>query len=124
MSDSMTSTQRVRLLAADTGAEPLFADDQIEAFLSLNGGSERLAAAEVLETIALSELLVAKKIRTQDLSSDGPAVSAELRALAAGLRRRASELGEDASENVFDVIVTFAGDGDRIEHANQEVWGL
>ena len=124
MSDSMTSTQRVRLLAADAGAEPLFTDDQLEAFLSLNGGSERLAAAEALETIALSELLVAKKIRTQDLSSDGPAVSAELRALAAGLRRRASELGEDASENVFDVIATFAGDGDRIEHTNQEVWGL
>ena len=48
----------------------------------------------------MSEVLVGKKIRTQDLQTDGPAVSAELRALAA--RYRAEADGADPEAGTFD----------------------
>lgn len=90
--DPGTDIGMVRLLATDVDEEdPLFSDAQITAFLTLEGGSTRYAAAQALDTIATSETLVSKKIRTADgLSTDGPAVAAELRARATGLRAQAS----------------------------------
>lgn len=89
--DPTTDVGMVRILATDVNLDaPLFTDDQIEAFLSVEGGIVKRAAALVLETIATSEALVSKKIRTSDgLSTDGPAVAAELRARAASLREQA-----------------------------------
>src|SRR5690606_24312534 len=78
--DPSTPIGQVRLLATDLDeAEPLFDDEQIGAFLTMEGGNVRLAAALALETIARSEVLVSKKIRTLDLQTDGPAVARELR---------------------------------------------
>ena len=117
----------VRQLISDVGNDPLFTDDQVGAFLSLNIGSARLAAADALEVIAASEVLVAKKIRTQDLATDGPAVAKALMDLAASYRRRARDLGEDPAADVvefFDIVPTTGGDGRRPEHTNFEVWGL
>lgn len=90
--DPTTSIGLVRLLATDVDEEdPLFTDAQITAFLTLEGSDTRLAAAQALETIATSEALVSKKIRTADgLATDGPAVAAELRARASGLREQAA----------------------------------
>ena len=117
----------VRQLIADTGTDPLLDDGHIGALLTLNAGFARLAAADALESIAASEVLVAKKIRTQDLSTDGPAVAKALMDLAASLRRRARELGEDPAaaelEEFFDIVPTTGG-GRRPEHTNVEVWGL
>lgn len=85
----------VRLLIADVNAtDPLFTDDQIVSFLTLEGGVKRAAAA-ALETIARSELLLSKKITTQDLSVDGPAVAAELRLQAKALRDQARQDTDD-----------------------------
>ena len=94
----------VRVLIADpipTDGDPLLSDDALAALLTLNGDDARLAAADALETIAVSEVLVSKKIRTQDLTTDGPAVSAELRALAKRLR--------DAAQAATDLADTFDG---------------
>jgi len=92
-----TDVGMVRLLITDMSeADPLFTDVQIEAFLTLEGGVRR-AAASALETIARSEVLISKKITTQDLSTDGPAVAAELRAQAKALR-------EQARQDVDDVV--------------------
>lgn len=116
----------VRQLIADTSTPPLLTDEQLGAFLTLNTNSARLAAADALEAIAASEVLVAKKIKTQDLTTDGPAVSAELRQLAAAHRKRARELGEDPAaivEEFFDIVPTTGG-ARRPEHTNHEVWGL
>lgn len=76
--------QQVRLWAADFGGEgsELLTDQQYQSLIDANAGSLRLAAADALEIMATSEVLVSKKIRTKDLATDGPAVSAELRALA------------------------------------------
>src|SRR5690606_16856554 len=86
--DYDTDRGRVRLLIADTTEGSFLLDDtQIDAFLSMEGSVKR-AAAQALEAIASSEVLVSKKIRTLDLQTDGPAVAAEPRAQAKGLREQ------------------------------------
>ena len=101
----------VRVLIADPipwpRGDPLLSDDALAALLTLNGDDARLAAADALEAIAVSEVLVSKKIRTQDLTTDGPAVSAELRALAKRLRDAAQAAAglADAFDG-FDVVDT------------------
>ncbi|MFI7113961.1 hypothetical protein ACIBK9_47125 [Nonomuraea sp. NPDC050227] len=101
--DYTTDRGRVRLLIPDVDeANLLLADDQIDAFLSLEG-SVKLAAAQALDAIASSEALVSKAIRTQDLQTDGPKVAAELRARASELRRQVDEgVGDDSVG--FDIV--------------------
>lgn len=89
----------VRLLIADLDADldaRLFLDDQLALFLERER-DVHMAAAQALDTIATSEALISKKIRTQDLSTDGPAVAAELRA-------RADELRNQADLSAFDIV--------------------
>lgn len=91
--DPATDIGLIRLLITDGDeTSPLFTDEQIDAFLTVEGNVKR-AAALALEVIARSEVLVSKRISTQDLSVDGPAVAAELRASAAALR----EQGDDGT---------------------------
>ena len=103
----------VRFLIADVGEDSLLADSQVAEMLALNGGSIRRAAADCLDAIATSEVLVSKKIRTQDLTTDGPAVSAELRALAKRLRD-AAQAATDLADTFdgFDLVDTLGGADD------------
>lgn len=95
---------KVRLLIADLNeAALLLSDELVQGYLDLNDGDRNRAAADALDAIAMSEVLVSKKIRTQDLSTDGPAVAAELRAQAARLRAKADALDEDAG-SFFDIV--------------------
>lgn len=96
-----TAEQRqVRLLISDTDpANRFFSTSEIDDFLALTGTSVRRAAAQALDTIAANEAMVSKKIRTQDLSTDGPAVAESLRKQAAELRRQA-DAGEGDTESV------------------------
>lgn len=110
-----TAREVVRLLIADTAAEAdrrVLSDEQLATFLALNGVADpasqdaatwsvRRAAAAALETIAVSEVLVGKVIRTQDLATDGAKVSAELRALARTLREQADAEEEAALEEAL-----------------------
>lgn len=103
--DPATPAGMVRLLIDDTGLDPVFTDPEIAAFLNLNGGSELRAAAQALLMIAGSEARLAKKITSQDLQTDGPAVAAELRAQAQALRAQAD--ADDAASvdaGVFEVV--------------------
>jgi hypothetical protein len=115
----------VRLYTADlgTGDEQLLTDEQLTTLLDANGEAVRLAAADALETIAASETLTSKKIRTQDLTTDGPAVSAELRALASRQRQLHAEAVAADDEGFFDVVDTLAPSC-RPELTEYEVWGL
>jgi len=79
-------------------AHALFSDEEIDAFLSMENDSVRLAAAAALEAIARSEVLVLKVIETLSLKTDGAAVARELRQSARELRE-----AED-SEGAFAVI--------------------
>lgn len=109
MADYSTPLGRVRLLITDTSdvvADQIFSDDQLAAFLDMAGESVYRAAAEALLVMAANEALTSKKIRTQDLATDGPAVSAELRALAERLTVKADEA--DAAAGTFFELVPFS----------------
>lgn len=110
----------VRDLTADLSEPPLLGDELIGRLLSREP-DPRLAAARALDIIAASEVLVGKKIRTQDLQTDGVAVAAELRSQAAALRAEVAT--EDDGWDGFDVVPTVTGSR-RPEHTNYEVWGL
>lgn len=103
--DPTTAIGRVRLLATDLDeVTPLFSDAQIEALLDLEGGRVRRAAAQALDTIASSEALVSKRIRTLDLSTDGPAVAKELRERARGLRQQDDDATDDDEPWGLDIV--------------------
>ena len=120
-SEQDKQVKQVRTLISDVDPNnQLLTDDQIITYLELNDwdtdykqGVYR-AAAEALESIAVSEVLVAKKIRTQDLTTDGPAVSKELRELAARLRGRADDIDE-AAGSFFQILPFGSGHGSEGE---------
>ena len=77
-----TTLRAIRLHLTDLGPDYLLSDQDLKALYTDSGQSVARTVASGLRTIAASELLVSKKISTQDLTTDGPAISAELRALA------------------------------------------
>lgn len=104
----MSEIDDVRLLTGDLEPEnQLFTDDQVLALLNLTGGNAYRAAAEALRVMARSEVMISKKITTQDLSTDGPAVAAELRAQAKELDAKADAV--DAGEGAFAAFVPGPG---------------
>lgn len=105
--DFETDEGRVRLLINDVDqGSPIFEAAEITAFLALEGGSVKLAAAQALDTIADNEALTSKAIRTQDLATDGPKVADSLRKRAAELRAQEAQ----ADEGFFG-LVDVAGGG-------------
>lgn len=101
----------------DPGAQ-VMSDARLQGFLALYGGNYKRAAARALRTIAASEVLLAKKITTQDLSTDGPAVSAELRALADDLVREADD--EDAQAAGSEDSYVFVPNGPTVGVEGEE----
>jgi hypothetical protein len=97
--------RQTRLLIADTDpANRFFSTLQLADFLAMNGDSVRRAAAQALDVWAANEAMVSKKITTQDLQTDGPAVAAALRASATELRRQA-DAGEGSSDDIgFEIV--------------------
>lgn len=113
-----------RHLIADLDPDArVLTDEQIGTYLRLNGGSVRLAAADMLDAIAVSEVLVSKVIATQDVSADGAKVADSLMKRAASLRAQhaADTAGDD--EGVF-LITSMGGRPDPAELASRQVWGL
>lgn len=95
--DPTTPVGQLRLLTSDSqlrtdpntptvAAAYYYPDTFLTGFLAMNAGSLKLAAADVLMSFAANESLVSKKIRTEDLQTDGPAVAAELRRAADSYR--------------------------------------
>lgn len=103
--DYTTDIGRVRLLATDTDESNffLFSDDQISAFLALEGGDVRLAAAQALDTISSSKALLAKKAKVGNLQLDQTSVAKDLHTRAESLRAQARS-GSDPTAAVIDVI--------------------
>lgn len=108
--DPTSDRDSVRLLISDVATPPLFADGEVDRFLSIEGGSIKRAAALALLTIASNEVLLLKYIQTQGLTLDGSRVSQALRANAEALR-------EDADRDGDEVLLT-AGNADGYDFAD------
>ena len=90
--DLGTDAGKVRLIIADNREDGhVLEDPEVQAFLDLNGGSIRLAAADALDTIATNEALVQKVITLLDLRTDGAKTADALRKHAALLRSLAAK---------------------------------
>jgi hypothetical protein len=110
----------LRLLTSDTQlrkdpgdpslpAEYYFSDDFLGGYLAINAGNLKLAAADVLLALATNESMVSKKIRKENLQTDGPAVTNALRLVAQDLRSqgKADQEIRDAADGTF-LVVDFA----------------
>lgn len=109
MSDNaLTELELVRLNITDLDQDKqLFTDAQIKGWLQYHGGSVPRASAKALRVMAASEVLVSKVISTQDLRTDGRAVSKELRELAAEYDEEAER--EDLLEEDYMALINFGG---------------
>lgn len=107
-----TNVGRVRLLIPDIEerSDPrdlrlppayLFTDEQIQAFLDINNGNVKRAAADAKNTIATVQALLLKVLSTDDKSTDGAKLGAELRAQAKRLMDEADS--DDKRSLGFDV---------------------
>jgi hypothetical protein len=93
----------VRLIIADTDStNPQFQDEQISRFLGITGTNVLRAAAMALTVIASNESMVQKQVSLLGLSTNGPAVAADLRKHAAWLMEQA-EYYEAQAGGAFDV---------------------
>lgn len=93
LTDYSTSVNKVRLLIADIDdTDQVFNDQAIQAFIdmALDGNLKR-AAASALLVMATNEVLVQKRIKLLDLSTDGPAEAEALRKLAQQYRDEADD---------------------------------
>ena len=116
--DFTTPVGQVRLLISGLNPdEPLLSDDMVRGYLAMSGNNLRRAAAEALDAIASSEVLVSKVIRTQDRATDGAAVAAELRKHAVALRLRADE--EEAEHDPFFSLTPWGGGSHEAEEARR-----
>jgi hypothetical protein len=94
---------QIRLMAVDTAVgKYLLTDEEYSTLFALEGDNVRLAAAAALELMATSHVLLAKKITTQDLTIDGPAVADALRKSAALLRGLVQKAADDADDDLLD----------------------
>ena len=118
--DPATPVGQLRLLTSDSQlrkdpgdpslpAEYYFSDAFLEGFLTINSGNVFHAAASALTSLAANEALVSKKIRKENLQTDGPAVTNALRLLAQDYVVRGNKAQEilDAADGTF-LIVDFA----------------
>lgn len=94
--DPTTPRGIARMLIPDTTSTSyVFEDDELDALLSLNDTDPRRAAADALDIIATQQTMVLKYVTVNRVTTNGPAVGAELRARAAALRALSREAAAD-----------------------------
>lgn len=102
--DVATDLGKVRLLLNDVTTPWVFTDVELQAFLDLEGGSVKAAAAQAIDTNATNLVLASRVLRTQDLQTDGAKVADAMRKHADRLREQAAAEGEDGDGFFFEVI--------------------
>lgn len=103
--DYTTAVGMVRLLLNDiTETALVFSDDELEALVTLEGGSVKLAAAQAIDTNATNLVLASRVLRTQDVQTDGAKVADAMRKHADRLREQAAADAEDGDGFFFEVI--------------------
>jgi hypothetical protein len=125
--DLTTDAGKVRLLVPDRDeTSAVFADDEVDAFLALEGGVYR-AAALALETIAADTALTIRVTNLLGLNVDGTRASAELLKRAERLRAQAAAAVEDelGVEGLFDVaewVIEPFGARERLHAERLRAW--
>lgn len=115
--DPTTDVGRVRLLLSDTdptdvnegeqtGTYRFNSDVEIEALVTLYGGSVKRAAAQILRTVASQQVLLLKAFSSADLSVNGPAIAEALRLLAKDLDSQADTDGDGELNDYVAVVPT------------------
>lgn len=91
ITDYSTDEAKVRLLISDIDdTDQIFNDEAMTAFIAMAlDNNIKRAAAQALLSIAVNEVLVQKRIKLLDLSTDGPAEAEALRKLAMQYRDEA-----------------------------------
>ena len=112
----MSDIALVRTLIPDTdavfgeaGDEYLFADAQIENFLTIAGDSVVRAAGLAMIAVGNSEAMINKVIKTQDLQTDGAKLQAQWRESGQALLDRADKEDENKALDFFQIIDYRAG---------------
>lgn len=95
-------------------AEYIFNDAQIQAFATLYSNNVKRAAAQAKLTLATSEALINKVIRTSDYTTDGAKLGAELRAQAKQLQ---DEAKQDELADAYDDSFTVVGYNTKWDNA-------
>lgn len=94
--DFTTDAGKVRLLVGDINeTDPIFTDAQITGAIPLFPNLH-FTAAHLVDLIASNEVLVSKKIKSEDIATDGPAVANALRVQAEKLREVGQKVEDDA----------------------------
>jgi hypothetical protein len=117
--DPTTDRGLVRLLITDVDStQPLFQDVEVDAFLALQAGSVKRAAAQALDVVASNEALVQKATRLMDLTTDGPAVAKALREHAVLLRDQVleDEARDGAAFDWAEMAIGAFGIRERVEN--------
>lgn len=113
--DYSTTIGQVRLLIPDVeqldnladpsaSAEYIFNDAQVQAFLAMNRDNVKRSAAQAKLTLATSEALINKVIKSYDFSTDGAKLGAELRAQAEQLQKDADRDDMIDSYEMFTIV--------------------
>ncbi|MFZ5856778.1 MAG: hypothetical protein ACOYZ6_08105 [Chloroflexota bacterium] len=85
--DPTNDIGKVRMMIPDrVESAALLTDEEIEAYLDMNGEDVRYAAADALDMIASDQALTLKVITLMDLRTDGPATARALMERADKLR--------------------------------------
>lgn len=119
--DYSTPLGQVRLLIADTDeGNEILTDSMITGFLGLAPSANvRLAAAEALDAIAISEALVLKVMTTLDVTTDGAALARVLQGRATQLRQQVAD-GVDGGGD-FDIADLVLDKHTRVERLFHEL---
>ena len=102
--DLTTDVGKVRLLIPDrVETDFIYSDEELEAFLGLEGSSVKRAAALALETIASDQAYTLKAIKLLQLTTDGPKVATALMQRATKLREQAEVDEATEAGGGFDI---------------------
>lgn len=88
----------------DLSNEPryIFADEEIEALLAVNGGNVKLSAADACDAIGMDKALQLLVLKTDDKQTDGAKLLAAIVGRARQLRAQAKE--DEVNNLCFDVV--------------------
>jgi hypothetical protein len=88
----------------DNTPSTLFPDEVIQTYLDVNDGNVKRAAATAMRALAVSEAVISKVIKTEDLQTDGAKVARALLEAARDLEDEADRDDERDGWGAFEIV--------------------